>query len=265
MPVLRASPRAVSRRAALLLIGALLGLPCRAETPQRPELLVFAAASLTEVLGELARDFEASSGARVRLSFAASSLLARQIEAGGRADVFISADQDWMDYLAARGLIVDSTRRDLAGNSLVLIAPAQSNLRLELSKGLALADALRGGRLSVADPDTVPAGRYAQAALASLGVWRQVEDRLARADNVRAALNFVARGETPLGIVYATDAWIAKGVRIVGTFPEASHPPIRYPAAATNSAGPVAPAFLDFLASSEAAAVWKRHGFKTLR
>jgi molybdate transport system substrate-binding protein len=265
MPALRSSRRAVSLRAALLLIGASLGLPCHAETPQRPELLVFAAASLTEVLGELARDWGASSGARVRLSFAASSLLARQIEAGGRADVFICADQEWMDYLAARALIVDSTRRDLVGNSLVLITPPQSNLRLEISEGFALADALRGGRLSVADPDTVPAGRYAHAALASLGVWQQVKDRLARADNVRAALNLVARGETPLGIVYATDAWIARGVRIVGTFPEGSHPPIRYPGAATSSAGPEALAFLDFLGSGEAAAVWKRHGFRTLR
>lgn len=243
-------------------MGALLAFPCRAEVPQRPELLVYAAASLTEVLAELARNWEASSGARVKLSFAASSLLARQIEAGSLADVFISADQEWMDYLAVRGFVAESTRRDIAGNTLVLIAPADSAVRLEVSPGFALAEALRGGRLSVADPDTVPSGRYAYAALASLGVWQQVKHRLARADNVRGALNFVARGEAPLGIVYATDAWIAKGVRIVGTFPEDSHPPIRYPVAATKSATIEAGAFLAFLGSSEAAPVWRKHGFR---
>jgi molybdate transport system substrate-binding protein len=253
------------RRISLFLIGALLASTCRAEVPQRPELLVFAAASLTDALGELARIWEASSGTRVKLSFAASSLLARQIEAGSHADIFMSADQEWMDYLADRELIAESTRRDLVGNTLVLIAPADSNLRLEISQGFALADALRGGRLSVADPDTVPAGRYAHAALVSLGVWQQVKDRLARADNVRGALNFVARGETPLGIVYATDAWIGEGVRIVETFPEDSHPPIRYPVAATESAVIEATAFLDFLEGSEAAPVWRRHGFRMLK
>lgn len=257
--------KVVSRRASLLLLGVLLALPVRAEVPQRPELLVFAATSLTEALGELARNWEASSGTRIKLSFAASSLLARQIEAGSPADVFISADQEWMDYLATRGLIATSTRRDLAGNTLVLIAPADSNLRLEISQGFALAEALRGGRLSIADPDTVPAGRYAHAALASLGVWRQVRDHLARADNVRGALNFVARGETPLGIVYATDAWIARDVRIVATFPGNSHPEITYPAAATATAASEALDFLAYLAGAEAGALWKKHGFRAVR
>jgi molybdate transport system substrate-binding protein len=258
------SRRAASRRASLLLIGALLVSPCRAEVPQRPELLVFAAASLTEVLGELAGIWEASSGTRVKLSFAASSLLARQIEAGSQADVFISADGEWMDYLADRGFITSSSRRDLAGNTLVLIAPADSEVRPGIARGFALADALRGGRLAVADPDTVPAGRYARAALTSLDVWVQVKDRLARADNVRGALNFVARGESPLGIVYATDAWISKDVRIAGTFPEDSHPPIRYPAAITKSADIEAPAFVAFLAGEAAAPVWRKHGFRAL-
>jgi molybdate transport system substrate-binding protein len=253
----------MSRRVSLLLIAAVLASATHAAPPPRQELLVYAAASLTDALGELARGWESSSGVQVRLSFAASSLLARQIEAGSRADVFVSADEKWMDYLASRGLVADSTRRDLVGNRLVLIAPAGSLLRLELTPGFPLADALGNGRLSVADPDTVPAGRYARAALASLGVWQHVEDRLARADNVRGALNFVARGETPLGIVYATDAWTARGVRVVGTFPEDSHPPIRYPAAATKSAGAEASAFLAFLGSSEAGAVWRRHGFGT--
>lgn len=248
----------------LLSLALLWAAPARAEERQRPDLLVFAAASLTNVLGELSTAWEKSSGARVRLSFAASSALARQIEAGGAAEVFISADQEWMDYLAARDLIDRSSRQDLVGNSLVLIAPVDSALKLEIKSGFRLAQALSGGRLAIADPDTVPAGRYARAALTTLGAWDAVSNHLARAENVRAALIYVARGESPLGIVYSTDAQIEPKVRIVATFPDHSHPAITYPAAATAKAGPEAAAYLRFLSSAAAAPVWKKYGFVEL-
>jgi molybdate transport system substrate-binding protein len=259
----------VKRLLALLFATLLPAVGAPAERPREP-LLVFAAASLTDVLSELQQLWRKSSGAPVKLSFAASSMLARQIEAGGRADLFISADQQWMDYLATRGLIDSASRRNLAGNSLVLIAATRSSAsrdesRLELGRGLDLAKALGGGRLAIADPDTVPAGRYARRALESLGLWNQASVRLARADNVRAALLFVARGESPLGIVYATDAQIEPNVRVLATFPDNSHEPITYPAAATASAGPDAAAFLAFLRSSTAVPVWKKHGFQEPR
>jgi molybdate transport system substrate-binding protein len=233
----------------------------QAEEPKKPATLVFAAASLTNVLGDLSAAWEKTSGTPVKLSFAASSVLARQIEAGGNADVFISADQEWMDYLQSRDLIALHSRVNLVGNRLVLIAPADSKIELEVKRGFDLAGALAGGRLSTGDPDTVPAGRYARSALMSLGAWDQVADRLVRADNVRSAMTFVARGEAPLGIVYATDAQIDPKVRVVATFPDNSHAPITYPAAATANAGPGAAAFLAFLRSSEAAPLWKKYGF----
>ena len=248
----------------LIFATALACTPSLAEEPKKPELLVFAAASLTNVLGELAPAWESASGVRVKLSFAASSVLARQIEAGGNADVFVSADQEWMDYLQARNLIAQSSRANLVANRLVLIAPADSRIELEIKRGFDLAGALAGGRLSTGDPDTVPVGRYARSALMSLGVWDQVANRLVRADNVRSAMTFVARGETPLGIVYATDAQIDQKVRVVATFPDNSHSPITYPAAATAKAGPDAAAFVVFLHSSEAAPLWKKYGFLEL-
>jgi molybdate transport system substrate-binding protein len=248
-----------------LLFAALgLGGSALAAEPKKPELLVFAAASLTNVLGDLAPVWEKSSGVHVKVSFAASSVLARQIEAGGDADVFISADQEWMDYLQSRNLILQSSRVNLVGNRLVLIAPADSRIELEIERGFDLTGALAGGRLSTGDPDTVPVGRYARSALISLGVWNQVADRLVRADNVRSAMTFVARGEAPLGIVYATDAQIDQKVRVVGTFPENTHAPITYPAAATAKAGPDAAAFVVFLRSSDAAPLWKKYGFLEL-
>lgn len=236
----------------------------QADQPEKPELLVFAAASLTNVLGELAPVWEKSGGVPVKLSFAASSVLARQIEAGGDADVFISADQEWMDYLQAHNLISQPSRVNLVGNRLVLIAPADSKIELKIKRGFDLAGALAGGRLATGDPDTVPVGRYARSALMSLDVWKQVADRLVRADNVRSAMTFVARGEAPLGIVYTTDAQIDQEVRVVATFPDNSHAPITYPAAATATAGPEAAAFLAFLRSSEAALTWKKYGFLEL-
>ena len=235
-----------------------------ATTNKRPALLVFAAASLTQVLGELSPAWEKQSGVAVKLSFAASSVLARQIEAGGKADVFVSADQEWMDYLQARNLLDKPSRRDLAGNRLVLIAPADSKVELTIAPGFPLFEALGGGRLSTGDPDMVPAGRYARSALMSLGVWDQVADRLVRAENVRSAMMFVARGEAPLGIVYTTDALVDRKVRIVDTFPFDTHKPITYPAAAMPGARAEAAAYLAFLAGTKAAPVWKRYGFLAL-
>jgi len=250
----------------LLLAGALSAFSgiSQAEESKKPALLVFAAASLTNVLGELATDWEKTSGVPVKLSFAASSVLARQIEAGSNADVFISADQEWMDYLQTRNLIDQSSRRNLVGNRLVLIAPADSRIELEIARGFKLADALAGGRLATGDPDTVPVGRYARSALTTLGVWDEVADRLVRADNVRSAMLFVSRGEVPLGIVYATDATVDSKVRVIDTFPADTHAPITYPAAATRGAKPDATAFVVFLKGEQARVAWRKFGFVEL-
>jgi molybdate transport system substrate-binding protein len=231
---------------------------------RKPDLLVFAASSLTNVLGELSAAFEKRSGMVVKLSFAASSALARQVEGGAAADVFVSADQEWMNYLDARKLTTPGSRRDLVGNRLVLIAPADSRIRLEITPHFALAAALGEGRLATGDPDTVPVGRYARSALIALGVWDGLEAKLARAENVRNALMYVARGEAPLGIVYTTDALAEPRVRIVGTFPPGTHWPITYPAAATRTARPGAQDYILFLAGAEAAATWKKFGFEEL-
>lgn len=259
-------PSPPRRRATLLAAVAAFSfaLGARAADPKQPALLVFAAASLTDVLAEISAEWTRRSGIEVKSSFAASSILARQIEAGGRADVFVSADQDWMDYLARRDLIDPRTRRDLVGNRLVLVAPADSRLELKIAPGFDLAGALAGGRLAMGDPDVVPAGRYARAALVNLGAWNTVSARLAPADNVRGALLFVSRGEAPLGIVYRTDALTDRRVRIVDTFPGATHAPITYPAAATRSAGPDAAAFVAYLGGRDAAAIWKKFGFMEL-
>ena len=236
----------------------------RADVPRKPALLVFAAASLTNVLGEMAPAWEKTSGVAVKLSFAASSVLARQIEAGSNADVFISADQEWMDYLQSRNLLDQGSRVNLVGNRLVLIAPADSKIELKIARGFALAEALGGGRLATGDPDTVPVGRYARSALITLGVWDEVADRLVRADNVRSAMLFVSRGEVPLGIVYATDAAVDSKVRVVDMFPEDSHAPITYPAAATRGARRDATAFVVFLKGEQARVAWRKFGFVEL-
>lgn len=228
------------------------------------EPVVFAAASLSDSLQRVADSYKARSGNSVVLSFAASSALARQIEASGGADIFISADKDWMDYLDQRGLIAPETRRDLLGNHLVLIAPAGSSVKLAVAPHFDLAGALGGGRLSLADPDSVPAGKYAKSALVSLGVWDGVADRLVQAENVRVALAYVARGEAPLGIVYTTDALADPKVRIVATFADNTHQPIVYPAAMTKDAKPGAKAFLDFLGGGDAAAIFAKAGFVVL-
>lgn len=240
------------------------GAPLQAEDAKKPELLVFAAASLTNVLGELSPAFETKSGVTVKLSFAASSALARQIEAGAAADVFVSADHEWMDYLQTRALLDDKSRRDLVGNHLVLIAPADSTVTLKIGPGFPLAAALGDGRLSTGDPDTVPVGKYARAALTSLGVWGSIEPKLVRAENVRSAMMFVSRGEAPLGIVYSTDAQVDPKVRVVGVFPDDTHPPITYPAAATKDAGKQAAAYLRYLSGTDARETWKKFGFVEL-
>jgi molybdate transport system substrate-binding protein len=250
--------------ASALLAALYLAPPAGAQQPQRRELLVFAGASLTNVLGELSKAYERQGGAPVKPSFAASSVLARQIEAGGKADVFVSADQEWMDYLQSRGLIDKPSRRNLVGNRLVLIAPAGSEIELKIAAGFRLAATLGGRRLATGDPDTVPVGRYARSALISLGVWDEVQDRLVRADNVRSAMMFVARGEVPLGIVYTTDALVDPKVRIVDTFPENTHAPITYPGAATTGSGNEARTFVQFLAGPQARDTWRRFGFLEL-
>ena len=238
--------------------------PTFADQAKQPELLVFAAASLTDVLKAVSADWTRATGVPVKLSFAATSALARQIEAGSDADVFVAADQEWMNYLADRALIDPATRRDLVGNSLVLIAPADSKVRVTLRPGVDLSRALGDGRLATGDPDTVPVGRYAKAAFESLGVWDRLKNRLVPADNVRGALNFVARGEVPLGVVYATDAKAESAVRIVAAFPATSHAPIRYPAAKTARGRAEALGYLTYLNGADAVITWKKFGFLEL-
>lgn len=243
-----------------LVFLALLGaLPARA---QNSAPVILAAASLQEALGEVADAWVRQKHPRPVLSFAGSSALARQIEAGAPADIFISADEDWMDHLDRRGLLAPGSRRVIAGNRLALVAPSGSPLKLRIAKGFPLVRALGSGRLAMADPTGVPAGRYGRAALEALGVWAAVKPRVVRSENVRAALALVERGEAPLGIVYATDAAASAKVRVVGVFPASSHPPIRYPAARLKTAkSKDASAFLAFLGSRQAQAIFARHGF----
>jgi len=243
------------RAAILALLALLLVQAAQADTT------VFAAASLSDVLKQVGDAYNASTGHRVIFSFAASSLLARQIESSPGADIFISADTEWMDYLDKRGLIVHGARIDLLGNRLVLIAPVESKVALVLKPGLNLLSALDGGRLALADPSSVPAGKYAKAALTTLEVWDAVENQIAPAENVRVALAYVARGETPLGIVYATDAKAEPKVRIVAEFPENTHPPIVYPAALTKDAGAEARMFFAYLSSERARILFETAGF----
>ena len=225
-------------------------------------LTVFAAASLKEAMDAQAQRFEQSTGVRVVVSYGASNALARQIEAGAPADLFISADLDWMDYLERRHLIEPGSRIDLLRNALVLIEPSSASTKLSIGPGFALAAALGDGRLAMANPDAVPAGKYGRSALMHLGVWTSVEAKIARAENVRAALALVSRDEAPLGIVYRTDAMADKDVKIVDTFPPDSHAPIVYPAAlVAGRASAAARALLDDLASVPAQRIWERYGF----
>ena len=228
----------------------------------RPLVTVYAAASLKEGLDNLTRQFEKQAGATVRVSYAASSALARQIENGAPTDLYISADLEWMDYLDKRKLILSASRVNLLSNRLVLIAPADDQSSIVIATNFPLAAALGRSRLALADPASVPAGKYAKAALESLGVWQQLAPKLARAENVRAALALVARGETPFGIVYSADALAEPKVRVVGQFPANLHAPIVYPAALlTDSRSKAAAALLFFLQTPDARKVWHKYGF----
>jgi molybdate transport system substrate-binding protein len=251
------------RRVLLAALGALALAPAIALAQPAP-VTVFAAASLKNALDDVDAAYTAQAHTPVLASYAASSALAQQIEQGGPADVFISADVDWMDYLAQRHLIVAASRRDVLTNHLALIAPAASNVRLAIRAGFPLAGALGDGRLAIAGPE-VPAGKYGRASLQALGVWDSVKDRLAPAQNVRGALAFVAQGEAPLGIVYDTDANSEPKVRIVGLFPDGSHPRILYPAAIVSaSQNRAAASYLAFLQSPQAGAIFGKHGFIVL-
>jgi molybdate transport system substrate-binding protein len=229
-------------------------------------LTVFAAASLRTALDEANAAFTRQSGIEVLTSYAGTPALVKQIESGAPADVFLSADSDWMNYAASHKLIRPQTRIDLLGNTLVLIAPAASKLdTVTIAKGFDIAALAGKGRIAIANVASVPAGRYAKAALQSLGAWASAERKLAMAENVRAALAFVARGEAPVGIVYATDAKAEPGVKAIGTFPEGSHPPIVYPAAVTAATtNTEAERYIEFLRTRAAKAIFERHGFTFL-
>ena len=222
---------------------------------------VFAAASLKGALDEVARAWP---GPRPVLVYGASSRLAQQIERGAPASIFISADQQWMDYLATRGAILPDTRRNLLGNRLALVAPRASTVQLRIEPNMPLVQALGGGRLALGDPAHVPAGLYARAALEKLGLWDSVRGRLAPAEDVRAALALVARGEAPLGIVYQTDAAAEPAVRVVDRFDASLHPPIVYPLALVKGARDAARDFAAYLQSSAAARIFIRYGFTPL-
>lgn len=253
MPMRRRCVHLIAALVAFIALGA-----ARAQ-----DVTVFAAASLTNAMEDVARAYRAATGRAVRLSFAASSALARQIEQGAPASLFVSADEQWMDYLERRGLIVRDTRATVLSNRLVLVVPVRDRRDVALRPGFDFG-ALLGpdGRLACGDPAHVPAGRYAREALTWLGAWPAVERRLVRADNVRVALAYVERGEVPAGIVYATDAALSSRVRVAGTFPQDSHTPIAYPAAVVARGDtPAARAFLAFLRGESARAIFERYGF----
>jgi len=254
-----------SRR--FLLAAALVGVLAQpiAAFAVQADLTVFAAASLKDALDQVSKAWQAKTGKQATISYAASSTLAKQIEQGAPADVFISADLDWMDYLAKLNLIKPDTRLNLLGNRIVLIAPKDSELSVTIEPNFPLASLLGDGRLAIANVDSVPAGKYGKAALTKLGVWNAVSSKLAQSENVRAALVLVSRGEAPLGIVYATDAKADPNVKILDTFPAYTHPPIIYPVAmVAPEYGPGAQEFVAFLKSPEAKAIFEAQGFSVL-
>ncbi|MBL8573263.1 MAG: molybdate ABC transporter substrate-binding protein [Hyphomicrobiaceae bacterium] len=255
----------LSRRSALA--AAILGLAAALSpvtaSAQDAAPLVFAAASLKNALEAVAARWKAETGKSVTFSFAASGPLARQIEQGAPADLFIAADTDWMTYAAERKLIKPASRVEFLGNQLVLVAPSDSKIDVKLARGLDLGAVLGDGRLAIGQPQSVPAGKYAKDALTALGAWDGVSTRLAQVESVRAALALVSRGEASLGIVYATDAKADKGVRIVATFPADSHAPIVYPMAeVAGAATPDATAFLAYLGSPDARDIYAAQGFQ---
>ena len=257
----RSRPGALLQACIALFFCLAVVAPARAA---QPPLTVFAAASLKESMDEAASAYQQATGQPVRVSYAGSSALARQIEQGAPADVFVSADLDWMDALESKGLVDARTRTDLLGNTLVLVAPAGSTaMPLVLRRGLDLRPLLgERGRIALALVDSVPAGKYAKAAFTSLGMWDALAPRTAQAENVRAALLLVARGEAPLGVVYGSDAKAEPRVRVLATFPAGSHPPIVYPVARLRaSRHPQAAAFVRWLQGPAAAAIFRGHGF----
>lgn len=236
----------------------------RAQTAEK--VTVFAAASLKNALDEVTAAWKAETGKEMTTSYAASSALAKQIEAGAPADIFISADMDWMDYLAAKKLINEATRKSLLGNSIVLVTSKDNAEGVDIKKGFDLAGLLGDGRLAMGAIDSVPAGKYGKAALETLGIWSSVESKIAGAENVRAALLLVSRGEAPYGIVYKTDAVSDKEVVIAGTFPDDSHGPIVYPIAMlADSKNADAMSLLEYVKSDKAAPLFEKHGFTTLK
>lgn len=262
-----ASPHGRLVGSALFLLAAVTCVLAPAAGAQAQSVTVFAAASLKGAMEDAGRAYTAKSGVKVIGSFASSSTLAKQIERGAPADLYLSANVKWMDYLQQKNAIEASTRVNLLRNRLVMIAPGSGRVSVRIRKGFPLDKLLGDGRLAMGDPDHVPAGIYGKAALLSLGVWESVESRLARADNVRAALVLVARGEAPLGIVYRTDAQADPSIKVLGEFPDGSYPDIVYPAAVTARATNRLEAgeLLDFLRSREAAAIFRRHGFTLFR
>ena len=246
----------------LLSLAILCGAAPAPAAAEDRTLTIFAAASMKNALDDIDAAFAANTGIKVNASYAASSTLAKQIEQGAPADIFISADTDWMDYASAKNTIDQASRVNLLGNSIVLIAPKDSKIdNVPIGAGFDLARLAGDGKIATGDVKSVPVGKYAKAALEKLGAWGAAEPKFAMADSVRAALTLVARGEAVLGIVYATDAKVEPGVKIVGTFPPDSHPPIVYPVAATAAAKPEARAYLDYLHSSAAKAVLEKYGF----
>lgn len=243
-----------------LIMAMVLSLTACGEQRDERAPLVLAAASMQEALSAAADTWADKGYARPVISFAATSALARQIESGAKADIFVSADQDWMDSVERGGFIRAGSRVDLVGNDLVMIAPTDGIAALDLD-GDAIGQTLGDGRIAIAEPEAVPAGRYGKAALEHLGLWAQFEDRIARGENVRAALALVERGEAPLGIVYATDAMASKRVRVVAIFPSESHPPITYPVALLGDASEEAKGFMEFLISPEGQAIFAEYGF----
>lgn len=252
MPPLRQTRRAF---AAVVLASA-------AATAAAQDVTVFAAASLTNALEEIAKIYREKGGGGVKFSFASSSTLAKQIESGAPADIFVSADEQWMDYLAQRNLIEASTRSSRLGNVLVLITPPGDKRTIDIKPGFDLAGMIGSGKLATGDPAHVPVGRYAQQALTKLGIWEAVVPKIARTDNVRAALLLVERGEAPFGIVYATDAAASGKVDVAGTFPADSYPPVSYPfAILAGRDRPEVRRFLEFVYGAEAQAVYRKAGF----
>jgi molybdate transport system substrate-binding protein len=249
-------------KAALLSFALVSCLTAASTMVTAADATVFAAASLKEALDEQTKQFEARTGNKVVVSYGASNALARQIDAGAPTDIFISADLDWMDYVDQKHQVVPNTRFDLLRNTLVLIAPSSSRTTLRIAPNFGLAAALGTDKLAMANPESVPAGKYGRSALEKLGVWPSVEKQVARAENVRAALALVSRGEAPFGVVYSTDALSDKRVKIVDTFPPESYPPIVYPAALlVSSKSAAAKPLLEYLRSAPARSVWERYGF----